>query len=503
MAVVDIGASAIRVLAAEIHGDQWKAVDAAGRPVSLGRDVFTSGKISRDTQRSCIAILTRFRELLAGWGIAPGQAIVLGTSAVREASNRDTFVDRVMLRTGFLINVIDGIEENQLTYLAVKHAMRNVRGRFRSNALIMEVGAGSTEFLLLRRGRMLAVHALKIGTVRMEDDLQPLVGNPAQLRRILGETLRPTRDALSKELDLQGIRTFICLGADVRLVAERAGRKMDDYHWLITRQAFDSFVETQQERSTDELVQNLQISYDHAESLIPGLLIYQNFLAASGAAELTVLTTSMREGALLRELQDTDQALNEEFRFQIVGAALSLGRKYGFDEKHALHVAEIVLQLFDLLREDHGLPQRYRLLLEVAALLHDIGYFVQASGHHKHGHYVVSNSEIFGIDREDQAIVGAVVRYHRKAMPSPAHPEYIALSREHRIVVGKLAAMLRVADAMDRSHLQRIHSFVAEREEDRLVLRCQYEGDLYLKRLALERKGDLFQEVFGMRVELS
>ena len=174
VAVIDIGSTAIRLLIGEIsESGKWRILEQAGRPVPLGQDVFVSGSISRDSLFLSLQILNGFRELLEGWRIQNTDIYAIATSALREAKNRDTFIDRMQLKTGFTINIIEGIEENRLMYVAVQYAIRDLRNKLaRSNAIIIEVGGGSTEVMLLNRGRMVAAHSLRIGTVRIEQQIR-------------------------------------------------------------------------------------------------------------------------------------------------------------------------------------------------------------------------------------------------------------------------------------------------------------------------------------------
>jgi exopolyphosphatase/guanosine-5'-triphosphate,3'-diphosphate pyrophosphatase len=190
-------------------------------------------------------------------------------------------------------------------------------------------------------------------------------------------------------------------------------------------------------------------------------------------------------------------------RAQVVASAASLGRKFHYDEAHARHVADLSLAIFDALVREHGLGKRERLLLELGAILHDVGSFIKTSGHHKHGEYIVANSEIFGLNRVDLTIIANVVRYHRKAPPASTHVNFIALPREDRIVVMKLAAIVRVADALDRGHDQRVRDAAFERREERFVIRVTGLADLSLERLSLAEKGDMFEDVFGLEPILS
>lgn len=508
MAVLDVGSSSFRLMIVDRHPDgAWDVVDRAVKPVPLGRDVFSSGRIGRATLTRGLQVLGGFCELLAGWNIAPADALVIATSAVREARNGDTFVDRVALRTGLRIDVVGEVEESQLTYLAVRQAVRaELPALLRASALIVEVGGGHTTLILVQRGHISALRTLKVGTVRMGRPLQLAASADAPPRQIVEESLRPTLATMQKDLRLARVGTFIAIGSDVSLPAEAAGGPDRSAVARLSRAHFDRFIEDAIAKPVADVARDLQISYSDAELLVPGLLMYRSFLDLTAAQELIVARVSIREGVLLRHRGAPASAPSarapRELGAQVTANAVSLGRRYRFDERHARQVALLAGRLFDALQQEHGLDADCRLLLEVSAILHDIGMVIRASGHHKHGHYIVNNSEIFGLDGRDRAVVANVVRYHRRALPSPSHAAYMNLTRSDRIVVNKLAALLRVADALDRSHQARVGGLEVEKTEEEVTIRCRCGGSLALKRLALERKADLFQEVFGLRVRL-
>jgi exopolyphosphatase/guanosine-5'-triphosphate,3'-diphosphate pyrophosphatase len=504
VAVVEIGSTGIRMVVAEIAADgSWHTVDKAGKPVSLGRDVFTRDVVSRESLLACLTVLHGYRELLAGWGIAPADVRTIATSALRVAHNRDTFIDRVFMQTGFKVEVVEGIEENRLMYLAVRYALKDDKPQFsRSNSIIIEVGGGSTELMLLRRGKMVAAHSLRLGTILINQQVQQATASNRYLLNFLQEHVRTTTESLQAELDLSHVRTFIVAGSDVRIAASKLGVELNENCWVIERGRFIDFVDRILSYTVDECVQKLRIPYAEAEGIVPGLLTYKLFLEATAATEIVVPNVSIREGMLINLASGVDPELKEEFFTQVIASALALGRKFRFDEGHSLHVTRLALQLFDALSADHGMDRRARLLLEVAGILHDIGMYLRSSGHHKHSQYIVANSEIFGLHKDDLDIVSNVVRYHRKAPPNSTHIAYIALQREERMLVLKLAALLRVADALDRSHSQRIAGVAVERGSDTVILRTAGRNDLTLERLGLEEKADMFQDVFGYQVIL-
>ena len=501
VSVIDIGSTAIRVVIAEIREDsEWVTLDRASRPLSLGRDVFIDGVLSTESMREAVAILKGFRELLQGWRIPPDSVRVIATAAIREAKNRDTFLDRVQIRTGFRIDVVEGIEENHLTYIAVQHAINDLRPQFaRSSAMILEVGGGTTEIMMLQRGRMVAAHSLRIGTLRVEQQLQAPMGLTSndRVEEYLRENIRVNREVLNTELRLDRIRYFVAVGGDARIAAQRVGKREAEHFSVIERKAFDSFLHELQRRTLDECVRELNLTYTEAEGLLPALLTYKLFMEATSAQQLIVPDVSIREGVLINFAMGRRGPMRQEFAEQVINSTIGLGRKFHFDESHGLHVASLAVSLFDQFGDEHGMDEHARLLLEVAAIIHDIGNFIRASGHHKHGQYIVENSEIFGLSRSDIRILANVVRYHRGGNPNSAHTSYVSLRREQRMLVLKLASLLRVADALDRGHVQRIRTFSLERREDDVILHCDYAGDISIEQYGLRQKGRLFEDVFG------
>jgi exopolyphosphatase/guanosine-5'-triphosphate,3'-diphosphate pyrophosphatase len=254
--------------------------------------------------------------------------------------------------------------------------------------------------------------------------------------------------------------------------------------------------------SLEDCVHELHIPYAEAEGLVSGLLAYRYFLEKTSAERIIVPNISIREGMLINLASDEETVLQEEFFSQVIASAVNLGRKFHFDEAHAQHVTLLALKLFDLLQDEHGLDRHARLLLEVAAILHDIGMYVRSSGHHKHSQYIVANSEIFALHRDDIDIISNVVRYHRKNKPNNTHIAYIALQKEDQMLVLKLTAILRLADAMDRGHSQRIDGFEIERGRDFMLINTGTNKDHTLERVAIEEKGDMFEDVFGYKVQL-
>ena len=504
-AILEIGSTGIRLHIARIDSDgQWQVLDRAVRPVGLGRDVFTSGVLSRDSILECLAVLQNYREQLAGWSITDDNIHVIATSALRVARNRDIFIDRVRQETGFNLTIVEGIEENRLMYLAVRFALKNDLPLFwRANSMIIEVGGGSTEIMLLRRGQMVAAHSLKMGTIIIDQHSRNDIGSGLFYERYLNENIRNTLGLLNMELELSHVRTLVAAGTDACLAADQIGKVLNENCKIIDRGDFISFAEKVRNFSIEDNIRQYGVSYADAEGLIPGLMVLKLFLERTKAASIVVPYVTIRDGYLADIASGVDPNLQNEFFSQIVASAVNLGRKFHFDEAHGFHVAKHCMTIFDVLVKEHGMSRRHRVILEIAAILHDIGTYLKFSGHQKHGQYIINNSDIFGLHQEETLIVGNVINYHRGEPPSQSDIEYMMLQGEERVLVLKMASILRVADALDRGHSQQVKNITVERRMETVVIHVDKVHDLSLEQMGLDEKGRMFQDVFGYKVILN
>jgi exopolyphosphatase/guanosine-5'-triphosphate,3'-diphosphate pyrophosphatase len=503
VAVLDIGASAVRLVVAEVHsGSPPRILEEASRGVQLGKDTFARGSLGPDTIRATLKALEGFRTIMDSYGVGRYRAVA--TSAVREAQNRDTFVDRVRLRTGIDLEVIDGPEENRLTYLAVSERLRGHEALTTGSTLLVEVGGGSGDISLLRKGEPTLSGTYALGSIRVLQGVASWRGGHDQRTRLLRRHIHNVVGDIRREMALGSARHLIALGGDIRFAARQLLE--DDLAAQpvrsLPRQRFVSFCDAIVKNDVDQLVESYNLHQAEAETLVPALLAYRELLLATAAKRIVVPDATLRLGLLL-DLAGSEEGLGiEVFRKQVLASAAAFGEKYRYDATHARHVAHLAMRLFDELRRDHGLGDRARLLLEVAATLHDVGIFVNQRAHHKHSAYILQASEIFGLSREDLAIVSNVARYHRRAVPQKSHLAYSALDSEDRVRVNKLAGILRLANALDADHEQHIRDLRVVSEGDGWVLEVEASGDITMERLAALARSDLLTEVFGHKLSL-
>jgi exopolyphosphatase/guanosine-5'-triphosphate,3'-diphosphate pyrophosphatase len=498
--VLDMGASAIRLAIAEIvPGSRPRIIDEASKGVLLGRDTFSLGAIRSQTLDAAIGALSGFRQLMDGYGVRQIRAVA--TSAVREARNGDMFLDRIQARTGVAFDIINEAEESRLVFLAVRDALRRHAAFRGSRTLLAEVGGGSTSLTLLRRGEPYRSGVYALGSVRVRQQLDlRRHGHDIQLallRRYVANLIEEIR----LEIPLSRITHVIAIGGDVRFTASQLqDEEGNEQEREITRERFFAFCDEVERLDEDGIVERFRLPAVEAETLVPALLVYRALLSETAARKVVVSDASLRAGMLL-DLTDPGGRLSvEDFERQVLASAEALGQRYRLDRDHAQHVAALATRLFDELSDEHGLADRERLLLKVAALLHDVGVYVSLRAHHKHSQYILAASQIFGLSDEDTAIVSNIARYHRRGTPQESHVPYVALDRQDRLLVNKLAAILRVANALDAEHAQKVRDLRIVRRGSTWLLEMEGSGDLTMERLAATARADMFVETFGRQL---
>ncbi|HUR35623.1 MAG TPA: hypothetical protein VM032_17590 [Vicinamibacterales bacterium] len=498
VAVLDMGATAIRLVIAEIGADRRiHVLEEATRGVQLGRDAFSgTGVIGPRTADAAIAALEGFRQIMEGYGVTEVRAVA--TSAVREARNGDLFLDRMHSRAGINFEIINEAEETRLVYLAVRESLKRhpaIKGAW---TLLAEVGGGSTSLTLLRHGQPIRSGVYALGAVRFRQrldlsrykhDLQISL-----LKRVIANVIEEIR----VELPLQKVTQFVGIGGDLRLAASHIhAQEGAESAREIPRQALAAFAADLEKLDDDALVSRFRLPAVEADTLTPSMLIYSTLLSETAASRVIVSDASLRSGLLIDLAAPEAQVAAEDFERQVLASAEGLGHRFHFDKDHGRHVSMLATRLFDELRDEHRLLSRERLLLQVAGLLHDVGIHVSLRSHHKHSQYLLSAAQIFGLSMDETAVVANVARYHRGTVPQRSHLPYLELDQDERLTVNKLAALLRLANALDAEHLQKVRDLRCVRGDRTWVLELVASGDVTMEQIAATARADLFVEVFG------
>lgn len=501
---MDVGSNAFRLVIAEFKTpNQYRVLERVRIPVRLGESVFKGGRIEPATMEAALDAFRTFRRTMESHGVVVHRAVA--TSATREARNRAAFLERIHQETGLDLEMIQGTEEARLVALGVRSRLSLDRGL----SLILDVGGGSSEIALVGHGEILVVESHDVGGVRLLER----IGNaqPQKALRIIQDSLKTSRFPILDYFKRRRLERFVGTGGNIDTIAAlltangvAKGPDGERKPSRVTMPRLRKLLATLAKMSAEERTERYGLRADRADVIVPAGYIFEHVGTRIRAKEIWVPHVGLVDGVLVDVARSVGaEGLKALEVSQTRNAAVAIVKKYDIDLKHANRVGALALSLFDQTRNLHGLPKRDRLLLELASLLHEVGNFIGVAGHHRHAYYIISQTPILGLSDGEVEIVANVARYHRKAPPDPSHESYGALDERDRDRVRSLAAILRVADALDHDHRQRVSAVRAKVRGDELKLSLKTRGDVTLDAWSVEDKGDLFRVEFGLKPVLA
>lgn len=500
LAAIDVGSNSVHMVVADVNAQgRIEVVDRVKEMVRLGRRAFTTGKLTPEAMDLAVRAVKTFWRLARARRVERLRAVA--TSAVREACNGATFVRRLRRETGLAVRVISGTEEARLIFRAARHAL----GLDGGPHLLLDVGGGSVELVLVRDGRPLWMRSLPLGAARLSERFltsdPPRAGQVRQLERhlarTLGELLAEARHA--GVVDVVGtsgtVNTLVAMAQAAR------GAEIARLHGASAEATEIARVRRRLLAGGAAQRTDLPGMDTKRVDLMPAAAVLVDFvLARTGAPELVACTWALREGVLL------DLARLESGRTQarVAGrrrAVEALAARFAAANPHGRQVARLALTLFDAAAPALGLPDSARELLEYAALLHDVGHAIDHDRHHRHSYYLIRNADLLGFDAVDIEVLALVARGHRKQIPKVAAPELQALPAPARRVVRGLAALLRVADGLDRTHFSVVKALDVQQRAGRLVIGVDPGSEnAELEVWAAERRTDLLARLLDCPV---
>ncbi len=502
-AAIDIGTNSVRLAVVRLENGVSTTLAVHREVVRLGEGEFETNRLTPAAIERGSLVCSRFADVARGFGAR--EIVALATSAVREAENRDEFIERVRERANLEVSVISGMEEARLIFLGVSSGM-DLGER---NAVLIDIGGGSTEVIVGSGDGYSLLDSMKLGAVRLSSQFTP-TGGPVTpeaynkiknyIRGVASQPVRRVRDH-GFDLMLGSAGTITTLGD---IIAKRSGTTSSG------NQRSHAFTLAEL-RDTAAMLSRLTlaerrkvpgIDAGRAEIIVAGSAIVLTLMEEFGADRLQVSDRGLRDGILL-DYQLREQGARDRFNNQSVRrrSILQLASACNYEAEHSAHCAFLALRLFDELRTigAHQYGDEERELLEYAALTHDIGMFLSHSNHQKHAYYLIRNSDLLGFTDTEIDLIANVALYHRKGIPKKRHANLTELDREGRKRVSVLASMLRAAEGLDRSHLGLVKDvkLTKTRMPSQYVLNLVSDSECQLEIWGLQNSRDLFEFVFG------
>ncbi|MCB1214049.1 MAG: Ppx/GppA family phosphatase [Deltaproteobacteria bacterium] len=507
VAVFDIGTNSIHMLMAELKANgSFELLGKEKEMVRLGDGMLSSGRLTEERMDLAIRALKKFKFLAETKGVK--QLYAVATSAVRESTNGGDFLKRVYREIGLRIQVITGEEEGRLIYLGVKNSVVLAPGK----NLILDIGGGSVEFILVDSQEVHWVRSLKIGSARLYEkffkklfkkNASPSPQAKAEAFQSLEKFLRKKLKPVVKRLKQEKINhvwatsgTFQNL-ASMGFFMENPGINSKPRSLTLEKRTLQKLYAWIKNSTLEQRLEAKGLDGRRVDIILSGGAIAWVLMQELALTSLSLSDAALREGLVYQVLQKNRRLLRTEAEIPNVRlrSVLSLAHRCDYNREHAQQVAKLSLYLFDKLQRLHPLSGLDRELLYYAALLHDIGYYISFRKHHRHAYYLIKNSDLTGFSEEEVELLALVSRYHRKSFPKSHHEALARLVRQDQERLRWMAALLRLADALDRSHFAVVDSLSLRIYEDRLLVTVHARQDAEYELWEAERRSQLLRRL--------
>ena len=512
IAAIDIGSNSIHMIVAEADVDGgittlWRMKEMVG----LGRETFPSRAIPRETIDRAISVLARFQQ--AAMQRQCERVCAVATSAVREASNGGDFIERIARTLGLDVRVISGREEARLIYLGVRHLLPLKGGPH----LVVDIGGGSVEFIVGDHRRHLLLESRKLGAARMtaqfiksermtDDERDALLAHyEKELAPIVGDIMkfRPVK-VIGTSGTLENIATMSAAAAapqnhtNGQPNGSNGASASAPRPRFIERNAFEKMLQSLLRSNAKQRATMQGLDEGRRDQIIAGALLVRELFRRLKVRRIEICSAALREGILVDYLSRhlPELAIRQQIPDPRLRSVIALARRCSWHKSHSEHVAQLTVRLFDDTRSIHGFGTPERDLIEYAALLHDIGWHIGRAGHHKHSMYLIRHGDLKNFLPEEVEIIAHIARYHRKAPPSKKHESYNALSPRAKKIVCTGAALLRLADGLDRSHANVVRDVRCRVDGKDVKCAIKTRWDAQLEIWGARRKRELFEKVF-------
>ena len=499
-AAIDIGSNSVRLKIAKVVRGRLETLHEDREVTRLGEGVFSDGALDPQTMAHTMRVLRRFHRATQTY--AADRVRVVATSALRDARNARAFVDWVRTTTGWKVQVISGLEEGRLIHLGVLAQARIATAR----ALLIDLGGGSCELTLSMQGHIADMVSLPIGAVRLTQTFlhhdPPWRSELEQMRAVIQ---REVSRAKKRIIDAKLQVTIATSGTPAALSSLYAAKRRgydESKPNTVPQTAVVTLAKKLSRRSLAQRRAMPGIGPRRAEIIIAGAMVFAELMQLCELRSFRYLPLGLRDGLLAQMMADyhASPEMLKRVESERQDALLAAAKHYGAELAFAQRIRDFALELFGRLKPVHQLPPEYADWLEAAAMLHEVGAYINRSGRRRHTYYVISNSEIFGYTPLQRRIIAAIARYVGKSLPAPSDRVMSILPGVEQIHVAKAVALLRIARALDQGRRAAVADVRVRIHQDgrvRLVLQPRSDEGIDLELWAVGQENNYFETVFG------
>ena len=474
----------------------FKLMDTVSSHLELGADTYAKGRLTNLSVDLLCNILNGFKKKMKEYDVTEYRAYA--TSAIREASNCEMVLDRILTRTGLRVKTVSNSEHRFMMYEGLAVTFKDFDKITAKNTAVLDVGAGSVQITIFDKQKISATQNIPIGALRIRENLSRVDTTVLHMEGVVQEYIENEMTAFQNYyLKDKEIKHIIGVGDELHaLVKILPEMQIGD---TLNAQQLDYICSKLENKTSADLAETYGITYERAALLMPTTLVYKLLLSKAKAEVIYLVDVSFCEGAVVDYMESTKKlTLGHDFQSDIVSSAQSIAKRYRCNKAHCQSVAEAALLIFDNMKSIHGLDKRARLQLELAAILHDCGKYVNMNNVADNSFHIIMSTEILGISHQERFEIACICKYNTTPFPTYGQMEEdVTVEQYSRIA--KLAAILKVANAMDRSHKQKVKRFSVTVKNKQLVIMADTVHDITLEAGLFASKADFFEDVYGIR----
>ena len=499
-AAIDIGSYEIGMKIFEISKKPGLHVlNDVRYPLELGTESFSVGRLTMETVDKICGILQDFNRIMQEFGTTSYRACA--TSAFRELNNPAVVIEQIFVRTGIHIDILSNAEQHFLGYKSIAAMEKNFKMVIQKGTAILDVGSGSIQVSLFDKDALVSTQNLKLGSMRIRERLRDLEKTTPHYDQLVGDFIRNDLGSFQRlQLKDRTISNLILMGdflTDTIFQEEMADN-------IITKAEFDKRYDETVNKTELELSREMDIDPEYASLIVPALVIIKSFIEIFNAESLWVPGVSLHDG-IAYDYAEKNKLIksSHDFENDILVAARNIAKRYSSGKNHIQGTTELALAMFDGMKKIHGMGKRERLLLRIAVQLHDCGKYISIGDVAECSYNIIMATEIIGLSTAERRIIADVVRYNNtKFIFSRANELELERDPSRSLMVAKLAAILRLANALDRSHHQKVKGLKATLKDRELSMVMDSEQDISFELGLLKDKVEFFEEVFGVRLNI-
>ena len=499
-AAIHLGSEKISLKIVEYRSfDNIKTLEFAERWVRIGEETFKTGQVSLPMVRELCELLNNYRRMMKEYGVS--KHVVVGTTAMREARNRAFMIDQIYMATGLVVEVIDMPLEIYYKFISIAKTLKDADMNTNDSTLFADISSGGLGITLVENKQIKYQQNIHIGVIRVKESFDKNQRADNTFNTALTEYISSIVSPVHKHLEHFNVKRMVLTGSNTELLLRMLGIK-ENKNKIITvpTEKFSTLYKSVIDMKLAKIMQAFDFTEHVAETVLPTIIFYQQLIALSEVPELVFPADRFIDAlVLLYVAKEKEHPWLEELDEELIDFVHNIGKYYRYEGDHAKRVASFSCLIFDRLSKVYGLDARAKLLLHVAAILHDIGKFVNLRQHYFFSYRLILSTDIFGLSEEEKRIVAYAVYHHAKDFFSTVNEGMLPVTRQQLSLVAKLSAILRLADALDRSYRQKITSCKIALKGKEIQIAVSAKQDLSLERWTLEDKSILFGEVFGIK----